>query len=156
MIYDRVLDLAESSDEASMQLIEQRVRIRDAYVALQESLSCLPNSREKSVAITNLETSAMWAAQALKSSDLLTPASPSTPRAVVIERKRVAEWIRRIAKMHSGIVQVPLGVEGANGIRYYMDVEQFATMIETGDLPEKKEGGCGDPACGDCTPASEL
>ncbi len=156
MSYDRIFDLAESSDEAPMSLIEQRVRIRDAYAGVQQALSCLPNSREKSVVITNLETSALWAAQALKSSDLLTPAAPAPPRAVIEERKRIAEWIRRIATMHSGIVQVPLGIEGDNGVRYYMNVEQFAAMIESGDLPEKKEGGCGDPSCGDCTPAREL
>lgn len=38
---------------------------RDAYKAVHEHLLSLPASRERSVAITELETSAMWAIKGL-------------------------------------------------------------------------------------------
>lgn len=42
---------------------------RDAYSALYNFLLTLPNSRQKSIAITELETSAMWAIKCLVLND---------------------------------------------------------------------------------------
>jgi hypothetical protein len=43
--------------------------LREAYSALTEVVSALPASREKSIALTELETSAMWAVKAVVFND---------------------------------------------------------------------------------------
>lgn len=43
--------------------------VRDAYTVLHKKLLTLPASRERSIAITELETSAMWAIKGLVLND---------------------------------------------------------------------------------------
>ena len=52
--------------EDAMEIIQS---VRDAYKALYDHLLTLPPSRERSVAITELETSAMWAIKGLVIND---------------------------------------------------------------------------------------
>lgn len=49
--------------------IETIKRIREAYSNLLDELNALPASRQLSVAITNLETSAMWAIKGIVMND---------------------------------------------------------------------------------------
>ena len=49
--------------------VEQIRLVRAAYSDLLKVLNTLPSSREKSVAVTNLETSAMWAIKGLVCND---------------------------------------------------------------------------------------
>jgi hypothetical protein len=49
---------------------EKITRLREAFSQLQDLIDeVAPNSREKSVAITNLETTAMWAIKAVVKND---------------------------------------------------------------------------------------
>ena len=52
--------------EAMLPIIQET---RDAYSVLHKYLLTLPNSRQKSIAITELETSAMWAIKGLVLND---------------------------------------------------------------------------------------
>jgi len=52
--------------EAMLPLIQE---VRDGYSGLHKFLMTLPPSRERSVAITELETSAMWAIKGLVLND---------------------------------------------------------------------------------------
>jgi hypothetical protein len=52
--------------EGMLPLIQET---RDAYTALHKFLMSLPQSRQRSVAITELETSAMWAIKGLVLND---------------------------------------------------------------------------------------
>jgi hypothetical protein len=50
--------------------LEKITRLREAFSELQDLIDeVAPNSREKSVAITNLETTAMWAIKAVVTND---------------------------------------------------------------------------------------
>jgi len=49
--------------------LEKITELREAYSALTEVVTALPPSREKSIALTELETSAMWAVKAVVFND---------------------------------------------------------------------------------------
>jgi hypothetical protein len=50
--------------------IEKITTLREAFSTLHDQIEALaPNSREKSVALTNLETTAMWAVKAVVCND---------------------------------------------------------------------------------------
>ena len=49
-------------DESMLPIIQE---VRDAYTVLHKHLLTLPASRQNSIAITELETSAMWAIKGL-------------------------------------------------------------------------------------------
>lgn len=50
--------------------LEKISKLREAFSALHDAVSEIaPNSREKSVALTNLETTAMWAIKAVVCND---------------------------------------------------------------------------------------
>jgi hypothetical protein len=50
--------------------LDKITKLREAFSNLEDLINELaPNSREKSVAITNLETSAMWAVKAVVCND---------------------------------------------------------------------------------------
>ena len=50
--------------------LERITRLRDAYSAVQRTIEeTCPSSRQKAVAITELETSAMWAIKAVVFND---------------------------------------------------------------------------------------
>lgn len=50
--------------------LEKITKLREAFSKLQDLIDeVAPNSREKSVAITNLETTAMWAIKAVVTND---------------------------------------------------------------------------------------
>ncbi len=72
-------DYHKPSDHALYLILE----VRDAYKKLEEVLDTyVPNSREKSVAFTELETSAFWAIKAVTHNDPngeVAPAAPYTP-----------------------------------------------------------------------------
>lgn len=52
--------------ESMLPLIQE---VRDSYTTLHKFLKTLPQCREKSIAITELETSAMWAIKGLVLND---------------------------------------------------------------------------------------
>lgn len=62
-------------NEAMLPLIQET---REAYTAVHKFLMSLPGSRERSVAITELETSAMWAIKGLVLNDPLST-QPNEP-----------------------------------------------------------------------------
>jgi hypothetical protein len=49
----------------SEEMLPKIQSVREAYTALYQHLLTLPHSRERAVAITELETSAMWAIKGL-------------------------------------------------------------------------------------------
>lgn len=50
--------------------LEKITKLREAFSALHDTITAIaPDSREKSVAITNLETTAMWAIKAVVCND---------------------------------------------------------------------------------------
>ena len=55
--------------EPTEQAKEITMKLREAYKILHQTLAVLPRNREMSVAITELETSAMWAIKSIVFND---------------------------------------------------------------------------------------